>query len=215
MVRREFVFTFNEVGEALTFMEMITNKIKSRELLIRYDVGNGVRVWVSIQGEPHEVELYSMEVRRVYNDIKMMRGKFGTRAYDISLILSKARLSAAIPNDLVIDLLQVKGVNAELEGSKVRVAGDIRLEDLVRLAEDLSKVYSELIDAEVSAQAKRVIALYALLTGKDVRGSIEDLLNEGLLSRYGDTELLVLSMDYRHALSRLQELLERNERNIN
>ncbi len=209
-MRREFVFTFNNVNEALTFMEMLTGKIKSKELLIRYDTGSGVRVWISIQGEPpHEVELYSMEIKRVYNDIKLMRGKFGIRAYDVSLILSKARLNAAIPIDLIIDLLQIKGINAELDGSKIRVVGNIKLEDLVKLAEDISRIYNELIDAEVSAQAKRIIALYALLMGKDVKDSIKELLNKGLLSKYGDSELLVLSMDYKHALSRLQELVER------
>ncbi len=209
-MRREFVFTFNNVNEALTFMEMLTGKIKSKELLIRYDTGSGVRVWISIQGEPHEVELYSMEIKRVYNDIKLMRGgKFGIRAYDVSLILSKARLNAAIPIDLIIDLLQIKGVNAELDGSKIRVVGNIKLEDLVKLAEDISRIYNELIDAEVSAQAKRIIALYALLMGKDVKDSIKELLDKGLLSKYGDSELLVLSMDYKHALSRLQELVER------
>ncbi|ADN50895.1 DUF2067 family protein [Vulcanisaeta distributa] len=209
IVRREFVFTFNNVNEALTFMEMLTSKIKSKELLIRYDTGSGVRVWVSIQGEPHEVELYSMEIKRVYNDIKLMRGKFGTRAYDVSLILSKARLSAAIPIDLIIDLLQIKGINAELDGSKIRVVGDVKLEDLIKLAEDISRIYNELIDAEVSAQAKRIIALYALLMSKGVKDSIKELLDKGLLSKYGDSELLVLSMDYKHALSRLQELVER------
>ena len=208
-MRRELVFTFNSMSEALTFMEMVTNKIKSKELLIRYDAGNGIRVWVSIQGEPHEVELYSMEVKRVYNDIKLMRGKFGTRTYDVSLILSKARLSAAIPMDLIIDLLQVKGISAELDGSKIRVMGDVGLDDLVKLAEDISRIYSELMDMEVSAQAKRIIALYALLMGKGVKDSINELLSRGLLSRYGDTDLIVLSMDYRHALLRLQELMEK------
>lgn len=213
-MRREFVFTFSNMSEALTFMEMLTSKIKSRELLIRYDTGSGIRVWVSIQGEPHEVELYSMEIKRVYNDIKLMRGKFGVRAYDVSLILSKARLSAAIPIDLLIDLLQIRGVNAELDGSKIRIMGDIKLEDLVSLAESISRIYSELIDAEVSAQAKRIIALYALLMGKDVKDSIRELLDKGLLTKYGDTELLVLSMDYKHALLKLQELME-SERNTN
>ena len=208
------MFTFNNVDEALTFMEMVTSKIKSRELLIRYDAGGGVRVRVSIQGEPHEVELYSMEVRRVYNDIKLMRGKFGVRTYDVSLILSKARLTAAIPIDLVVDLLQLRGVSAELDGSRIRVAGDVGLEDLVRLAEDVSRIYGELMDMDVSAQAKRVIALYALLMGRDVRGSIKELIDKGLLSKYGDSELLVLSMDYRHALSRLQDLVG-SERNTN
>ncbi|WP_367834438.1 DUF2067 family protein [Vulcanisaeta sp. JCM 16159] len=108
MVHRKFVFVFNSMDEALTFIEAITNKIKSKELLIRYDVGNGIRVWVSMQGEPHEIELYSMEIKRAYNDIKLMRGKFGVRTYDISLILSKARLSAAMPIDLIIDLLHIK-----------------------------------------------------------------------------------------------------------
>ena len=190
-------------------MEMVTNKIKSKELLIRYDVGNGTRVWLSIQGEPHEIELYSMEIKRIYNDIKLMRGKFGAHTYDVSLILGRAKLNAAIPIDLIVDLLQVKGINAELDGSKIRIVSDVTLEDLIKLAEDISRIYNELMDMEVSAQAKRIIALYALLMGKSVKDSINELLNKGLLSRYGDTELLVLSMDYRHALSRLQELVEK------
>jgi len=213
-VRRELVFTFNNINEALTFMEMITNKIKSKEVLIRYDTGSGIRVWVSIQGEPHEVELYIMEIKRLYNDIKLMRGKFGVRTYDISFILSKARLSAAIPIDLIIDLLHIKGINAEIEGSRIKVVGDVKLENLISTAEGISRIYDEMIDMEISAQAKRVIALYSMLLGKDVKDSIKELLNNGLLSKYGDTEMLVLSMDYKHALSKLQEMIE-NERNTN
>ncbi|WP_229709709.1 DUF2067 family protein [Vulcanisaeta souniana] len=189
-------------------MEMVTSKIKSKEILIRYDTGNGIRVWVSIQGEPHEVSLYSMEIRKIYNDIKLMRGKSGVYTYDISIILNKARLSAAIPIDLVIDILHMKGINAEMEGSKIRIVGSTTLEELVGIAEELSRVYGEMIDMEISAQAKRVIAIYSLLTGKGIKDSIKDLLEQGLLSRYGDTELLVLSMDYKHALLRLQELIE-------
>ncbi|BDR91616.1 DUF2067 family protein [Vulcanisaeta souniana] len=207
-MRREIVFTFNNMNEALTFMEMVTSKIKSKEILIRYDTGNGIRVWVSIQGEPHEVSLYSMEIRKIYNDIKLMRGKSGVYTYDISIILNKARLSAAIPIDLVIDILHMKGINAEMEGSKIRIVGSTTLEELVGIAEELSRVYGEMIDMEISAQAKRVIAIYSLLTGKGIKDSIKDLLEQGLLSRYGDTELLVLSMDYKHALLRLQELIE-------
>ncbi len=202
------VFTFNDVNEALTFMEMITSRIKSKEVLIRYDTGSGVRVWVSIQGEPHEVSLYSMEIRRIYDDIKLMRGKSGVYVYDISIILNKARLNAAIPIDLVIDILHMRGINAEMEGSKIRIVGSAILEDLVGIVEDVSRVYGEMIDMEISAQAKRVIAIYSLLMGKSIKDSIKDLLGHGLLSRYGDTELLVLSMDYKHALLKLQELIE-------
>jgi len=206
------VFTFNNMDEALTFVGLVTRRIKSKELLIRYDVGNGVRVYVALQDEPHEIELYSMELRRIYSDIKMMRDKHGVRVYDISLILNKAKLEAAIPIDIVIDALQLMGIDVELNGSKIRVKNGVKLEDLVNMAEEVSKLYSEMADMSISAQAKRIIAIYSLLTKKGIRDGIEDLLEHRILAKYGDTELLVLSMDYDHALLRLQELIEKREK---
>ena len=207
-MRRELVFTFDNVSEALTFIEAVTNRIKSKELLIRYNVGSNVKVWVAIQGEPYEVELYAAEIKRIYNDIKLMRGKYGIRVYDVSLILSKAKLKAAMPIDLLVDILNIMGIEAEIEGSKIRVRDSLGLEDLVKIVEEVSELYHEMIDMEISAQAKRVIAIYSFIMKKPIKESIDDLLSHGLINRYGDSELLVLSTDYDHALLKLQELIE-------
>lgn len=207
-MRRELVFTFNNANEALTFMEIVTSRIKSKELLIKYDVSGGIRVHVSIQGEPHEVELYAVEIRRIYNDVRMMRGRYGVRTYDISLILNKARLKAAMPIDIVIDAMHIMGINAEIEGSKIRIRDSLGLDDVVRMIEKMSELYRDMLDMDISAQAKRVIAIYSFVTGKPIKDCIIDLLNHELITKYGDSELLVLSMDYDHALLRLQELIE-------
>ncbi|MFB6470704.1 MAG: DUF2067 family protein [Vulcanisaeta sp. AZ3] len=211
-MRRELVFVFNDFDEALTFMEMLTKRIKSRLLFIKYDVGRGVKVRVAVQGEPYEVELYSSEIRRIYDDIKAMRGRFNVKVYDMSILLNKARLKAAMPIDLIIDILRLMNINVELEGSKIKISGSVELNDVVSIIEDVSKLYGEMFDMDISAQAKRIVAIYSYIVRKTIKDSIDDLVKHGILRRYGTTELLVLSMKYEDALSKLKELIKTGEK---
>ncbi len=210
MARREFTFTFDNQQDALTFIDLVSKKVKSKELLIRYNLyGNVVKVWIAIQGDAHEVEVYGNEVLKIYRDLKLMKGRFGVKTFDVSFILAKARLEAAIPIDIIVDILQLMGVPTEVEGSKIKVKGDMSLERLVEIAESISKLYREMMEREISSQAKRVIAIYAYLSKKPLDEAIADLLRHNIIKRYGDTELLVLSTDYTHALLKLQEILEK------
>lgn len=206
-MRRETIFTFSGMDEAMLFIDMVSKRVKSKSLLIRYQrVGNNVRVRVTIEGDPAEVDLFHDELRRIYRDVKMAKANTNIKSFDISIILNRAKLSAAIPFDIIVDLLQLMGRRAELAGSKLRV--DMDLESLIGIVEKVSEIYKELIDSKISSQAKRIIAIYSLLKGKDVKESINDLLRYGLLTKYGETDFLVMSLDYEHALMRLQSIIE-------
>ncbi|WP_069807411.1 DUF2067 family protein [Vulcanisaeta thermophila] len=206
-MRRDAVFTFLSMDEAMLFIDMVSKRIKGKSLMIKYQKASGnIKVRVSIEGDAAELSLLYDELMRVYKDVKMAKSRGAIRAFDVSIILNRARLSAAIPLDLVVDLLQLMGRRAELRGSKLVV--DMDLEDLVSLVERVSEIYKELMNTNVSSQGKRIVAIYSILRGKGVKESIDDLVRHGLLTRYGNTDFLVMTLDYQHSLTRLQSIIE-------
>lgn len=206
-MRRESIFTFPSMDEAMLFIDMVSKRVRSKSLMIKYQkISGNVRVRIAIEGDPAEVDILHDELRRIYKDVKMAKVSASIRSFDISIILNKAKLKAAIPFDLIVDLLQLMGRRAELSGSKLKV--DMDLDSLINIVEKISGIYKELIDTKVSSQAKRIIAIYSLIKGKDLKEAINDLLKYGLLTKYGETDFLVMSLDYGHALMRLQSIIE-------
>jgi len=201
-MRRSLRFRFEDGQEALLFIKLVTSRIKSPGLAIKNDLGN---IEVTVEGAREEIELYVGEVLRILRSIKGMKPRHGDlRSYDMAIILDLAGPEAAFPLDLVAEALGLMGRYSRMRGN--RLITNSTLNEVLETVRRISRLYLDMRESNITPQAKRIISLYALLTGKSLDNSIEDLVREGILNdRSG---FLALSRSYNEILGNMRILLE-------
>jgi len=199
--------SFGSSEEVVKFLDLATRKVKVSQMYARTRSGNNVEV--ILLGDPIEVNLAISELRRIAKTVReMYRRTRGLATYDQRIILESARLEAAIPMDVVFKILELMGHKVELtRDGKVRT--DASLGEIVKIVEHVSSLYKDMMEMDITPQAKRIIAIYSTIMDRDIEEAVNDLLMFGLLKTYESEErsLIVLSRSYEESLEKLKEVL--------
>ncbi|NPA23282.1 MAG: DUF2067 domain-containing protein [Crenarchaeota archaeon] len=199
--------SFGSSEEVIKFLDLATRKVKVSQMYARTRSGNNVEI--ILLGDPFEVNLAVTELRKLAKTVReMYRRTRGVSTYDQRVILESARLEAAIPLDVVFKILEFQGHKVEiLRDGRVRT--DASLREIVRLVEHVSSLYKEMMDMDITPQAKRIVAIYSTVMDRDLEDAISDLLMFDILRTYESEErsLIVLSRSYEESLEKLREVL--------
>jgi Uncharacterized protein conserved in archaea len=99
---------------------------------------------------------------------------------------------------VVADALTFKGFYAEVRGDTLET--ELGYEEVLKVAEAISKMYEEAERHPLTPQAKRVVVAYAFAKGLSIEAAVEELTKMGLLNRGA-----VISL--RHSLEKTRRLL--------
>ncbi len=199
--------TFGSNEEVVKFLELISRKIKVFQMYARTRGSNNVEL--ILLGDPYEVNLAISEIRKIAKIVKEMYRKVrGLATYDQRIILDTAKLEAAIPLDVAYRVLEFLGYRVETtRDGKLRT--DATLREIVNVVEQVSRLYKEMMDMDITPQAKRIIAIYSIVMDRDIDEAISDLLKFELLKIFESEErkLIVLAYSYEKALEKLKEII--------
>jgi len=202
-------FTFGSNEEVVRFLDLASKKVKVFQMYAR--TRSGTNVEVVLVGDPCEVNLAVAELRKLAKTIRdMYRRERGLATYDQHMILESAKLEAAIPLDVVYRTLELLGHRVEqTKDGKIRT--DASFEEVVKLTERVSKLYKDMMDMDITPQAKRIVAMYCIVFDRTIEEALAELEELGLLKRYVSPErqLMVLAMTYEDAFKKLKEFVER------
>ncbi len=214
MTRRKYYykslkFTFGSNEEVVRFLDLASKKVKVFQMYAR--TRSGTNVEVILVGDPCEVNLAISELRKLAKTIRdMYRRERGLATYDQHMILESARLEAAIPLDVVYKTLELLGHRVEqLRDGRIRT--DASFDEVVQLTEKVSKLYKEMMEMDITPQAKRIVAMYCIVFDRTIEEALAELEELGLLKRYVSPErqLMVLATTYEDAFRRLKEFVEK------
>ncbi len=199
--------TFGSSEEVVRFLDLVTRKIKVFQMYAKTRGSNNVEL--ILLGDPYEVNLAISEIKKMAKTVREMYRKVrGLSTYDQRIILDAAKIEAAIPLDVAYKTLEFLGYRVEVtRDGKIRT--DATLGDIVKTVEQISRLYKEMMDMDITPQAKRIIAIYSTVVDRDIEESISDLLNLGLLKIFESEErkLIVLSYSYEESLKKLREII--------
>lgn len=205
MSYKVLTFKFNSSSEALNFIKLVTGRVRALQIITRYSVGN--RVEIILQGDPTEINMIVMELKRLAKIVKETSRKgVGMNVYDVNFLLNTAKLEAAIPLEVVFTILELLGYRVDFRENKLKT--DAPLEKVLEVMSMTSRVYREMMSMNVTPQAKRIIAMYVVVKGRDIEKSIDDLINLNLLNKHEELNLIVLTHDYEKSVKMLKEKLK-------
>ncbi|OYT25312.1 MAG: hypothetical protein B6V02_04095, partial [Thermoprotei archaeon ex4572_64] len=180
-------------------------RVRALQIITRYSVGN--RVEIILQGDPTEINMIVMELKRLAKIVKETSRKgVGMNVYDVNFLLNTAKLEAAIPLEVVFTILELLGYRVDFRENKLKT--DAPLEKVLEVMSMTSRVYREMMSMNVTPQAKRIIAMYVVVKGRDIEKSIDDLINLNLLNKHEELNLIVLTHDYEKSVKMLKEKLK-------
>jgi len=200
---------FNSVEEAVRFLDLVSRKIKVFQLYART---RGSRVVeLTLVGDPAEVTVAIAEIKKIAKTIKeMYRKERGLATYDVRVILDYAKIEAAIPLDVAFKTLELLGYRVEqLKSGKIRTNAEFS--KVVEVVEQVSKIYKEMMEMDVTPQAKRIVAMWCVVLDRTPEEAIEELEALGILKRYITTErsLVVLAYNYEEAFKKVKDFIEK------
>ncbi len=205
MSYKVLTFKFNSSNEALNFIKLVTSRVRASQIITRYSVGN--KVEIVLQGDPTEINMIVMELKRLAKIVKEISRKgVSMNVYDANFLLSMAKLEAAIPLEVAFTILELLGYKVDFRENKLKT--DAPLEKVLEIMNITSRVYREMMSMNITPQAKRIIAMYVVVKGKDIQRSIDDLINLNLLNRHEELNLIVLAHDYEKSVKILKEKLK-------
>ncbi len=206
---RVITVAFNSSEEALRFLDLVTRKIKTFQLYARTRAGRVVEL--TLVGDPAEIAVALSEIKKIAKTIKeMYRKERGLATYDVRIILDYAKIEAAIPLDVAFKVLELLGHKVELlRGGKIRT--DAELSEILEVIEQVSRIYREMMDMDITPQAKRIIAMWCTVFDENPDEAVIELETLGILRRYvtEDRNLVVLARSYDEAYREVKELVRK------
>jgi hypothetical protein len=191
-------FKFNTREEVERFLVFIQKHVKTT-----YIVNTRLtHVYVQLEGEGEELEDAVALVKRLAG---LARGGRGVVQVPLLVLFRDAELTRPIPPDVVADALRFKGFFAEVQGDVLET--ELSYEEVLEVAEALSKMYEEAEKHPLTPQAKRVVVAYAFARGISIEAAVEELVKAGVLNRGA-----VLSL--RHSPRKTRVVLLENFKNL-
>ncbi len=183
---RKLVFKVSSTEELEKLVEVISESVTVKGVEVYLETKTNT-VCVYIYGPK---DLAKQAEAQILQAVKAYRGQTrkdyrGLYHYDILQVLDKLNLKVAIPLDLLVEVLKLKGYRAELR--KGILYTDASLDELGKVAKRIADAYYALRYSELTTQAKKAVALAAALLDVDesrVEELANNLLKEGLLKTF-------------------------------
>ncbi|RLE55091.1 MAG: hypothetical protein DRJ40_09030 [Thermoprotei archaeon] len=207
---KKLVIKVSSTAEQEMLLEEITARVKSTTIRIQSRL-NTIEIY--IYGTKDMIRAAESEIREI---VKYVRGMLtrdfrGLYTYPISHVLSRAGLRVAIPVDLLIQVLEVKGYRAKIEGGSIRT--DATVDVVQDLARKISEVYYNLSTSNLAPTAKKLVAYYILAKNysvEEVDRAVKELSELGLLKEVelpnGEVRV-ILGKELSSAISTVRELI--------
>jgi hypothetical protein len=193
---------FDTPEEAISFLKLITSRIKYSGL---YGEIKGKKLKLFIP-ESQRTEEVVNEVKTLYRELHGAKNAFQKKRFKIQTVLSLAKLETAIPVPVLVDIIKLQGKHARLAGETIETS--LELNELVKLAEQVSSTYHSAIHMPLTSSARRLLVVASLTLGKNPEETVSLLLSRNLLREEDGT--LSLSMDYERSLEKLRELVKQS-----
>ncbi|PLJ77750.1 MAG: hypothetical protein B7L53_05235 [Thermofilum sp. NZ13] len=192
---RTLTLVFSTPEEAVQFLKTLERLLPGRSFLGELKV-NKVKIFVP---ESDEAEKTIHKIKQLYNQQRHTYSYGVVKSYDLSSVLTLARLEAPIPATLIVEALKIQGFKAALSGDILKT--DATLDGIIKTVERLSAIYKETLTLTATAQTRRLISLYAFAKGLRVEDAVDDLYKLGLLTETSGK--VTLKVNYSSALSAL------------
>ncbi len=197
---KRIVLSFSSRDEVIRFLELMTRRVRASQIVARTKPNNQVEL--VLQGDPEEISVMIYDLRRLANAIRAMsRRVHELTSYDISVLLDLAKLEASIPIDAVLEALRLSGFRVEERSGRIVTNAD--LNEVLSVMERMSALYKKMMDLPLTPQVKRIVAICAVASGRDLEETIEMLLNANVIQRHAQTGLLTLAVSYGDAVKAL------------
>uniref|UniRef100_A0A7C1CDQ4 DUF2067 domain-containing protein n=1 Tax=Thermofilum adornatum TaxID=1365176 RepID=A0A7C1CDQ4_9CREN len=193
---------FDTPEEAISFLKLITSRIKYSGL---YGEIKGKKLKLFIPENQRTEEVVN-EVKTLYRELHGAKNAFQKKRFKIQTVLSLAKLETAIPVPVLVDIIKLQGKHARLAGETIETS--LELNELVRLAEQVSSAYHSAIHMTLTSSARRLLVVASLTLGKNPEETVSLLLSRNLLREEDGT--LSLSMDYERSIEKLRELVKQS-----
>lgn len=193
-------FTFNDSGEAVSFLSMLKKELGDARL---YGEIKGKKLKVFIP-EGERTDDIVRRVKTLYREIHEKTLTVRPRKLGVSTILSMANLEVAIPVPALVDVLNMVGKKAVLRGEYLET--NASLKEAVEFAKKLSRAYKSLLHEPLTATARRLAAVASVVLGLEPDKAVDLLVSKGILKQVEGN--VSLSEEYTKSLSRLRSLLE-------
>jgi len=200
-MRKYVTVKFNSREELEEFLAKLSKGLDLRRISL--DV-RGLKAVVGVSGD--DVEELKHKVLALANFVKSKRGG-RTRGIPLDLLAEELELRAPFPFDLAQYVLNLLGYEAKVRGRRVLTNADVEL--VKRVLNELSQAYEKMEGLNLTAPAKRLVAIYSVVKGRGVDESVEDLKGLGLLN---EGEVISLAKDYYTAVRTLEKLLRSTPR---
>ncbi len=169
---RRAVLKFKSSEDAITYVDLLTRRIKVGELII--NVKSNV-VELKVRGSREAGDIMMAEALKVYGALRARNGG----SLDLSVLISMAQPPHPVPFDVVTTALNLRGFPSELNGMKLKTKAPLDL--VISIVKSVSSLYADMARMNVTQNAKKIIAVYALLRGLDVSGAIQELIGKGVV----------------------------------
>lgn len=186
---------FHSPGEALTYLELLRRHVRTHI----HVVARMGHVYVKFEGSRQDVK---RDIRLARELAGVVRGGRRLRRVALEVLLSDAEMASPVPPEVIAELLKAMGYMARIRGGELVTDAEYR--EVVEAAGRLSRIYKQLEAAPLTAQAKRVVAVYSAVGGMPPEDAVEELVSAGVLVR-GKVTSLAKPLDA--ALRKALELL--------
>lgn len=165
---------FSSAEEALRYLELLRRHVGA-DMHVTTRLGH---VYIKFEGDREAVERAVRVARELAGAV---RGGRRARRVPLEVLLSDAKLASPVPPEVLAELLRATGHTARLKGAEL--VTDAEYGEVLKAAEALSRIYKELEPTPLTAQAKRVVAVYSAARGLPPEAAVEELARAGLLTR--------------------------------
>lgn len=167
-------FKFHSPEEVERFLKFL-----ERHLRTSYIVNTRLtHVYIQLEGEGKELE---EAVALVKNLAALARGGKSRLRVPLLVLFKDAELTRPIPPEVLADALNLKGVPSEVRGGVLETSASY--EEVLKAAEELSRIYAEVEKYPITPHAKRIVVAYTYAKGLSVDKAVEELVELGLLNK--------------------------------
>ncbi len=195
MKGRVLTLVFPSPEEAVHFLKTLEKLLPGKSFFGELKA-NKVKIFIP---ESEDFEKTIHKIKQLYNQQRQPYSYGVTKNYDLSSVFSMAKLEVPVPATLLVETLKIKGHKATIKGDVLYT--DATLNEIIKIIEELSVVYKEVLNLETTAQARRLISLYSLINNKPVDSAVEELFKLGVLTE--SSGKITLKVNYNAALKAL------------
>jgi hypothetical protein len=189
-------------GDVEKFLERLSEAIKSYGGAIRLEDNESVRV--EIYGDGSMIRDSWIRIRNLLKEYRSLEVGRGLKGYSLKRIYKEVGL--AVPSDVLVEALRVKGYKAESDGENI--ISDADLDTIISLASEIKRAIEDLRFVQATRTAKKLIAAVSATTGRPVDDVIEKGIETGFLSEEETSGKISVISPWREVIRELVRVLE-------